>query len=162
MKLAIGDFDSLSFIPQVGHHAQKVITLKGEKNQTDLEALLKMIAHQYDVIYCWHDGFRQDHFLANVFLLLTFNKLVIMSPYNYAFVLNQSINHLPIMTNYKFVGFFAFAKTQITINNLRYNYQGFMQPHQFFISNEFLPDTKIRPTITISQPSSVVAWYSQD
>lgn len=135
-QIALGDFDSLHSKNHLNQFAKKVLFFEPEKDDTDLEILLKRIGSQYGQIFCYISGQRSDHLLAQYFLCLKYPNVVFFNEFNFFYVFSQNINSI-FFKEYHFVSFFAFTDIYLTITGLHWSYNNYLRKHRFLISNKF-------------------------
>lgn len=119
IDLAVGDFDS---IDESEVKASQVILLNKIKDQSDLAVALQaatQIEHQKIIIYN-ATGNRLDHFYSAILELVRYIKynIEIVNSDNKIYV-KKGYFEIP-KSNYKYVSFFAFEDTYITLAGFKY------------------------------------------
>lgn len=129
IDLAIGDFDSVSEeeLELIKSNAKETIVLNPVKDKTDTEeALDKALTMSNDItIFGGIKGNRIEHFLSNLTLFNKFNDLLLIDDnslimYKKDLILNKEDYKL-----YKYVSFFTFKPSVLTLNGFKYNLDNF-------------------------------------
>ena len=159
-QIALGDFDSFSSLNKLHQLAKQVLLFESEKDDTDLELLLKKIGSEYEQIFCYISGQRNDHLLAQFFLCLQYPNVVFFNEFNFFHVLSQNINFISFK-EYPFVSFFAFEEIYLKITGLHWSYNSDLQKNKFLISNKF-DDLKQTAKIQVNLKNKLLCIESSD
>lgn len=146
IDLAVGDFDSLSYIPR---HTN-VITLKPEKEETDmLVALKEGLLRGYKVFYIYGGcGGRMDHTYANIQCLAYLAKqgakgYLIQDNQVLTMLQNETITFHSDMKGYLSVFSYGQRAKGVTLTGLKYPLKDATLTDDFplGVSNEFIGET---------------------
>lgn len=147
INLAVGDFDSFTSkkIP-----AKKVITLEKIKDQSDLAVSIEQaiaIDHEKIIIYNV-TGKRLDHFYGAILELFKFPKhnIEIQNLHNKIYA--KQGEFIITKSSYKYVSFFAFEETKITLEGFKYPLSNYLlTPYDpLCLSNEIITNQGIVKT----------------
>ena len=124
MKLAVGDFDSVSEeeLDQIRCYADETVILNPIKDDSDSEHAIKTaIERGYKhVILCGALGGRADHTLVNMRLVYKYPGIVsIMDENNVVFACREG-NHVLKKDGMSYVSFFTLEEAVITLEGLYY------------------------------------------
>ncbi len=122
MDLAIGDFDSIADdeIDEIKKCSKKIIKLNPIKDETDTkEAIIEALKISNDItILGGIQGYRIEHFIANMFLLKKYPFVKIMDDNSLIFVSSKSIT---INDDYKYISIFPFEDSIISLKGFKYD-----------------------------------------
>lgn len=122
MDLAIGDFDSIADdeIDEIKKCSKKIIKLNPIKDETDTkEAIIEALKISNDItILGGIQGYRIEHFIANMFLLKKYPFVKIMDDNSLIFVSSKSIT---INDDYKYISIFPFEDSTISLKGFKYD-----------------------------------------
>lgn len=147
MKLAIGDFDSVTEeeINTIRAHADEFIRLNPIKDDSDSEAaILAAIERGYDEIWlAGATGGRMDHSFVNIRLALKYpGKIWLCDDQNLIYTLCKG-KHIITKGEYPYVSFFTEEGAVITLDGFKYplNDRKLTQKDLYTVSNEIVSDT---------------------
>lgn len=122
MDLVIGDFDSIADdeIDEIKKCSKKIIKLNPIKDETDTkEAIIEALKISNDItILGGIQGYRIEHFIANMFLLKKYPFVKIMDDNSLIFVSSKSIT---INDDYKYISIFPFEDSIISLKGFKYD-----------------------------------------
>lgn len=122
MDLAIGDFDSIADdeIDEIKKCSKKIIKLNPIKDETDTkEAIIEALKISNDItILGGIQGYRIEHFIANMFLLKKYPFVRIMDDNSLIFISSKSIT---INDDYKYISIFPFEDSIISLKGFKYD-----------------------------------------
>ncbi len=127
--LAIGDFDSVNVeeLKLIKDNSKEIIILNPIKDKTDTEeALDKALNKSSDItIFGGIKGNRIEHFLSNLTLFNKFNDLKIIDNNSLIIYKDNIILNKEDYKDYKYVSFFTFKSTTLTLKGFKYNLDKF-------------------------------------
>ena len=121
MRLAIGDFDSISErdIPLIKMNTKEFIKLNTDKNISDFEAALQHLSeYEKIIVYGGLEG-RQDHQYALLERLKMDKRLRLVNETNLVYVLDEGIHRIK-KESYKYLSLFALEPSLISIEGTKY------------------------------------------
>lgn len=127
MEVAIGDFDSVNAeeMTCIEAHANRVIRLPAQKDETDLEAAIRWTTHPQELwmAYGFLNGPRVDHLFHALLVLHRYEdrSIVLCNANNRIELLTSGVHHLR-RSSYRYVSFFCLEPAVITLQ------QGFRYP----------------------------------
>lgn len=152
LHLAVGDFDSLKKDErmQVETAAEEVLSLPQEKDDTDTEAALNIVAerwphlpiHAYGLL-----GGRLDHMLSNLYLVMEERYQVLTGSWFFYHpdyqveVLRPGEHDIQAECRYSYLSFACLTPVSgLTLENVKYPLVDKNVSHAYtYVSNEFLP-----------------------
>ena len=150
LSLAIGDFDSISAeeLALIRQSAGDVVTLPRHKDDTDLEAALKIVLARYPgrqvTVYGGFGG-RLDHQLSNIFLpsdpdlAPDLTRIQLQDRQNLVTYYPSGISQIASVAGYDYVSFFPVGGEILSIQNAKYNLEaGHTYQKACYASNEFV------------------------
>ena len=149
MKLAVGDFDSVSpeQIDLIRAYADEVCVLNPIKDDTDSEsALSHVLALGYDhVIMCGALGGRSDHSLVNLRLVYLHPEVLTLYDENNLIEAYEKGEYSFAKDEWKYISFFTFDHAKISLTNMKYLLNGrILTPLDLYtLSNEVEKDPGI-------------------
>lgn len=150
IDLAIGDFDSVSEeeLELIKSNAKETIVLNPVKDKTDTEeALDKALTMANDItIFGGIKGNRIEHFLSNLTLFNKFNDLLLIDDNSLIMYKKDLILNKEDYKSYKYVSFFTFKPSVLTLNGFKYNLDNFnlsLSNCSLTTSNEIVCDKAI-------------------
>lgn len=163
-SFAVGDFDSLGFVPEIPN----LIQLPCEKDETDMEYALKMglgLGFEHFFIQGGLGG-RLDHSIANIHLLYSLiqkgKRGILVGDGQNILVMQEETLVFP----HKLQGYLSIFPYQglaegIFLENLAYTGENLsLQPGApLGVSNEFLPGKSAK--ITVNQGTLLVIWQGE-
>lgn len=141
MDCAIGDFDSISKdeMEIIQAYASRVIKLHPIKNESDLEAALKIYYNQAEHIIIYGAlGGRLDHQYVNVQLMKQYPQVELVDDYNHCMIITQS--QTIQADHFKYFSIFALEESVVSITQAKYELSNvvLMENDLYTLSNEFI------------------------
>lgn len=138
--IALGDFDSVTNFKKISNKSQKLVHLPREKDDTDTAYAVKYLinlGYNDITILGGINGFRCEHFIANVILLNNYPQLIMKDDNSYLMVKE---NDFTLQNEYQHVNFFALKDSIISIKGLKYELDNYLlKPFDpLTISNSFI------------------------
>lgn len=161
MDVAIGDFDSVSEqqLSKIKRHAEEVVVLPDEKNETDSEAALMYMKDkmEYTVSMIADFGVRFDHLLNNFHLLSKYD-FTLIDQYNKVF--RKDIGTHYIENEYDFMSLFTLDEALIDVDCVKYP----LKDCRFTLSDTYLTSNEIvgKEAILTIKEGSVIVVLSKD
>ncbi len=154
MKLAVGDFDSVTQeqFELIKKHAQDVHVLNKEKDISDTEYALSLTEASDDVTIIGGIGGRLDHEFANMLCLIKYPHAKLVNDTNTMFVISHKI-HIPKQEGY--LSLFPLQQTLVSIQGVKYplNKHTLNAYDTLCLSNEITDDEAV---IEVNHPCIII------
>ena len=141
MDCAIGDFDSISKdeMEIIQAYANQVVKLHPIKNESDLEAALKIYHNQAEHIIVYGAlGGRLDHQYVNVQLMKRYPQVELVDDDNHCMIITQS--QIIQADHFKYFSIFALEDSVVSITKAKYELSdvALTESDLYTLSNEFI------------------------